>query len=89
MLRDSLNTVVISSIVGKDENSSASFIYIVISKIITESEMFTNSKKSSSAPPATLLSGIMIARTIKITNTANTFPLILFSIIVPPFLIGC
>ena len=84
ILSESLKTVVISRMVGKDENSSASLMYIVIRRITTEREIFTSSRKSRSAPPITSLRGMIRARTINITNTANTLPVILLSILRPP-----
>ena|GEM_PF-4076703 len=64
---DSRRTVVNSRTVGNTENSSASLMNIVITRMIRLREMFSSIMKSSSQ----LGSGIMIAITMNITNRTN------------------
>ena len=64
MLSDNLNKVVTSSNDGKTENCNASFIYIVVSRIISDNPMLIISIKSSKK----VGSGIIINNIIIIIN---------------------
>ena len=66
MLRDNLKSVVIKSKEGKTERSNGFFIYIVRSKITTESEIFVAKKTSNKEGGR----GIMIIPNIPTTPTA-------------------
>ena len=64
---DNRSTVVSSRTVGNTENSSASLMNMVITRMIRLSEMLSSIRKSSSQ----LGSGIMMAMTMNITNSTN------------------
>ena len=69
MLRPSLKTVVISSREGNMENSSDSFIYIVVIRIYTDSAILTANNRSRSAVGR----GMIIKNIATMTNTVTTF----------------
>ncbi len=61
---------------GKIENSSGSLIYIVISRITSESAIFTTNSISSSH----VGSGIMMRKIARITNTVTMLFNIFFTV---------
>ena len=69
MLRPSLKTVVMSSRDGNMENSSDSFMYIVVRRMYTDRAMFTAKSRSRSH----VGSGITMRNTARMTNTVTIF----------------
>ena len=61
---------------GKMENSSGSFMYMVISKMTNERQIFTLNNASSSH----VGSGMMIRKIARITNTVTILFITLFTV---------
>ena len=76
MFKPSRKIVVIRSIDGKIENSSGSFMYMVIRRITSDKAILTTNIISSSH----VGSGMMIRKIARITNTVTMLFIIFFTV---------